>query len=263
MLPPVIDTHCHLTHPRFTSDLPAVLSRARSSGIARMITIGTGIADAYAAREIARAHPTAVHCSAGLDPFACHEAGDAFDQRFAELDALLASNDFCAVGEIGLEYHHPLGSHEVQIAQLERLLDLAVARDLPVIIHVRDAHPDMLACLRRHPRCRGVIHSFDGNADEARAYLDLGYHLSLNGMVTFKPKDYLRTAAALVPNDRLLVETDSPYLAPVPERGKRCEPALVLHTLRAIAELRGQREEDLAQWTTRTATKLFGLPPIA
>ncbi len=262
MLPPVIDTHCHLTHPRFSSDLSSVLSRARASGIARMITIGTGIADAQAAREIARAHPDGVSCSAGLDPFACHEAGAAFEQRFSELDALLATGDFCAVGEIGLEYHHPLGSHATQIEQLERLLALAATRNLPVIIHVRDAHPDMLACLRRHPRNRGVIHSFDGTTDEARSYLDLGYHLSLNGMVTFKPKDYLREAAAMVPNDRLLVETDSPYLAPVPERGKRCEPALVLHTLRAIAELRGQREEDLAQWTTRTATKLFALPPL-
>jgi TatD DNase family protein len=258
-LPPLVDSHCHLTHQRFAGEVDAVVARANAAGIARMVTIGTGIADGRRAREIARAHPEAVACTVGLDPFACHEAGDAFAERLRELDALLAEGGFSALGEVGLEHHHPLNPHALQIEQLEAELALARARDLPVVIHVRDAHPDMIACLARNRDSRGVIHSFDGDDSHVRAYLDLGWRIALNGMVTFKPKDYLRRAAALVPNDRLLVETDSPYLAPVPLRGQRCEPAFVAHTLAAVAELRGQRVEDLARWTTRNACELFGL----
>ena len=256
----LIDSHCHLTHQRFASEVDAVVARARDAGIARMITIGTGIADGRRAREIARAHPDSVACTVGLDPFACHEAGDAFPERLRELEALLREGGFSALGEVGLEYHHPLNPHAQQIEQLEAELALAIRLDLPVVIHVRDAHPDMIGCLGSQPDARGVIHSFDGDETQVRAYLDLGWRIALNGMVTFKPKDYLRRAAALVPNDRLLIETDSPYLAPVPMRGQRCEPAFVAHTLTALAELRGQRVEDLTRWTTRNAVELFGLP---
>jgi TatD DNase family protein len=257
---PVIDTHCHLTNERFADDREAVVAAAQAAGVTRMITIGTGIADGRAARELARRFPERVSCSVGLDPFSGHEAGAGFPQRLRELEDLLGEGGFCALGEIGLEYYHTLDDHAVQIERLELQLAMAVRHRLPVVIHVRDAHPDMLACLERHRDCRGVIHSFSGSADEARSYLDLGYHLSFNGMVTFKANEALRRAAAMVPNDRLIVETDSPYLAPVPMRGRRCEPAYVQHTLAFLAELRGQRIEDLAMWTTRTATLLFALP---
>ena len=118
----------------------------------------------------------------------------------------------------------------------------------------------MLTILRRNPKNRGVIHSFTGTRDDARAFLDLGWHLSFNGMVTFKANDELRAAAKIVPADRLLVETDAPFLAPMPHRGKRCEPGQVVHSLELIAELRGERYEDVAAWTTRNATALFRLP---
>jgi TatD DNase family protein len=262
-LPPLIDSHCHLTHQRFSDEIDAVIARANAGGVARMVTIGTGLDDGRRAREIARRHPGAVACTVGLDPFACHEAGGAFPQRLAELEALLREGGFSALGEVGLEYHHPVGPRETQIAQLEAQLELAARLDLPVVIHVRDAHPDMIACLGRHRGSRGVIHSFDGGPEEVRAYLDLGWRIALNGMVTFKPKEALRRAAALVPNDRLLVETDSPYLAPVPLRGQRCEPAFIAHTLAYVAELRGQRPEDLARWTTRNAAELFRFPAPA
>jgi TatD DNase family protein len=255
---PLIDSHCHLTHHRF-DDLEAVLARAREAGVERMLTIGTGIDDARRARELARRFPQQVACSAGLDPFAGHEAGAAFPERLAQLEALLAEGGFSALGEIGLEYHHPVGPPEAQRARLDAQLALAERLDLPVVIHVREAHRDMLACLAEHRGNRGVIHSFDGTADEARAYLALGWHLAFNGMVTFKPKGYLREATTVVPDERLLIETDSPYLAPVPLRGKRCEPGFVVHTLAALSELRKQPVDSLAGISTRNARALFGL----
>lgn len=264
MLPALVDTHCHLTSERFVDDLDAVIARAQTDGIYRAITIGTGIADGRRCLELTERFPGYLSCAIGIDPFHLHQAGTAFDDHLAQLDVLLASGRFCAVGEIGLEYFHRLDPKEVQIAGFERQLALAVRHNLPVVIHSRDAHGDVLACLRRNPKNRGVIHSFTGTRDDARAFLDLGWHLSLNGMLTFKANDELRAAAALIPNDRLLVETDSPYLSPVPMRGKRCEPAFVAHTVQLLAEVRGQRPEDVAAWTTRNAGLLFRLPkPVA
>ena len=257
----LIDTHCHLTHERLRDDLPAVYAAARATGVGHLLTIGTSIEDGEAVRRLHQAEPAMVSCSVGLDPFACFALGPAgFPAGLAALERLLESTDFCALGEVGLEYHHTLGPHPVQREQFEAQVSLAQRLHLPLILHVREAHPDMLECLAAWPGAHGVVHSFDGTAAQARGYLDLGWHLAFNGMVTFKPKDYLREAARLVPNDRLLIETDSPYLAPVPRRGQRCEPAFVTHTLTALAELRGQRVEDLGAWTTRTACRLFALP---
>jgi TatD DNase family protein len=260
MLQPVVDTHCHLTHPRFADDLDATLERARLAGLTHLMTIGTSVADARRCAELAALHPGFLRCAAGIDPHAVHAAGAQFEAELGELEALLRSGVFSALGEIGLEYFHRLDDKPRQIACLEAQLVLAARLDLPVVIHSRDAHPDMLAVLSRHRRCRGVIHSFTGTPDDARAFLALGWHLSFNGMVTFKANDVLRAALAVTPNDRLLIETDSPYLAPVPVRGQRCEPAFVIHTLALIAEVRGQRVEDLAAWTTQNAEKLFPLP---
>lgn len=260
MLPAIIDTHCHLTHQRFHHEVDAVVARAQEAGLTHLVTIGTSIPDAMEGLAIADRHPGVVFNSVGLDPFTCHEAGTGFAEELAKLDTLLASKRFCALGEIGLEYHHKLSPHADQQRHFEAQLDLAVRHDLPVIIHSRDAHPDVLTILRRNPQNRGVIHSFTGTPDDARAFLELGWHLSFNGMVTFKANDVLREAAKIVPADRLLVETDAPFLAPMPHRGKRCEPAFVTHSLQLIAELRGQRVEDVAAWTTRNAKLLFRLP---
>lgn len=254
---PVIDTHCHLTNARFANDRDAVIAAARTAGVTQMMTIGTGITDAQACLALAERFPGVVACSAGLDPHTCFEAGDAFPAQLAELERLLASQRFNALGEIGLEYHHHVAAKDVQIAQFEAQLDLAVRLDLPVVIHSRDAHPDTTQVLARNPRSRGVIHSFTGNVAEVRGFLDLGWFISLNGILTFKGSDDLRAAAKLVPADRLLIETDAPYLAPLPLRGRRCEPGHVLHTLHFLAELRGERPEDVAAWTTRNARQLF------
>jgi TatD DNase family protein len=254
-----VDTHCHLTNQRFASDVAEVIAAANAAGVARMMTIGTGIEDAKQGLALKQQYPQQIFCAAGLDPFSCHEAGAHFSQALSELDQLLASKQFNALGEIGLEYFHPLHDHATQISQFEAQLALAVQHNLPVVIHSRDAHHDVRTVLKNNPNNRGVIHSFTGTVDDARAFLDLGWHLSFNGMVSFKANDALRAAAAFVPNDRLLIETDAPYLAPMPHRGRRCEPAFVTLTATLIAEQRGQRVEDIAAWTTKNARELLGI----
>lgn len=255
----MIDTHCHLTHPRFANDLDQVVARARETGLVACITIGTGIADAEAARELSRRHAEFVHCSAGIDPFTAHELGDEFGAELERLKTLLSSGDFVALGEVGLDYHYDLAPRDQQQEQLSEQITMAQALGLPVVIHVRDAHEDMAQLLCGFPGVRGVIHSFTGGPAEAERYLALGWHIAFNGIVTFANAEPIREAATLVPDELLLVETDSPYLAPVPRRGKRCEPAFVRHTAERVAEIRGCSVETLAEITSHNALKLFKL----
>ena len=259
----LFDTHCHLTHDKLAQEVPGIIERARQAGLMHAITIGTGTSDGQACRELVQAHPDFLHCSVGIDPFNCFDAGDRLPQELDTLKSLLASGDFVAVGEIGMDYHYDLKSAAEQRQDFEAQLALAEEFDLPVIIHVRDAHDDMLACLADHPNNRGVIHSFTGGPAEAERYLALKtWMLSYNGICTFKNAQDVAAAAAMTPNDQLLVETDSPYLAPVPLRGKRCEPAYVEHTARFLADIRGQRFDDICAWTCKNACRLFQLPEL-
>jgi TatD DNase family protein len=222
------------------------------------MTIGTGVADAREARALAQRFPGFIRCSGGLDPFTAHAAGEGFAAQVAELRALLQEGGFQAVGEIGLDYHHDLDPAPVQAQRLETQLELAAEIDLPVVLHVRDAHADLIGILRGHPGCRGVVHSFTGTPADAEGYLALGWHLAFNGILTYRREGPLADAARLCPGERLLVETDSPYLAPVPHRGRRCEPALVVHTLDHLAGLRGEEPAALGERTTANALRLFG-----
>jgi TatD DNase family protein len=255
----VIDSHCHLTNARFSDDVDAVVARALEAGVSACVTIGTGVDDAIRARDLALRHPGFVFATAGLDPFSSHAAGGAFDAAFDALAGILREGGFVALGEVGLDYHYDLDPHPVQAERFERQLDLAARLDLPVVIHVREAHRDMAALLAAHPRNRGVIHSFTGGPAEAERYLANGWHLAFNGVITFKNADEVRVAARVVPRDRILVETDSPYLAPSPKRGARCEPAFVGHTLRALADVRGEDAGSLEAATTANAQSLFRL----
>ena len=255
----MIDSHCHLTHAKFADDADAAIARAAEAGVTACVTIGTGVPDAIRARDLALRHAGVVFATAGLDPFSSHAEGDAFDPAFDALDRLLTDGAFVAVGEIGLDYHYDLDPRPVQAERFERQLDLALRLNLPVVIHVREAHDDMAAILKAHPRSRGVIHSFTGGPTEAERYLAIGWHIAFNGVVTFKNADELRAATRVVPSARILVETDSPYLAPNPKRGTRCEPAFVAHTLLALAELRGEDPAALEARTTTNARTLFGL----
>jgi TatD DNase family protein len=259
----MLDSHCHLTNARFDADRPAVLERMIAAGVTACVSVGTGPADAANALALTRAHPGIVHASAGLDPFSSHEAGDAFPQRLAELAALLRGGGFAALGEIGIECHHQVDSLPQQRARVAAQLALAAELDLPVILHARsgphggDAHAELRALVAAVPGLSGVLHSFDGDAAQARGWLDLGLHLGINGMATFKANDRLREAIRTIPADRLLVETDAPYLAPVPHRGRRCEPGHAADTLAFLADLRGERREDLDAWAERNARSLF------
>lgn len=253
------DTHCHLTHRRFAGDADAAVGRARDAGLCGCISIGTGVEDARRCLELSLRHAGFLHCTAGLDPFTAHDVAGRFPEELSALGELLAGGGFCAVGEIGLDYHYDLQPRPVQAEQLSRQLELALDLDLPVVIHVREAHEDMAALLRDHGRSRGVIHSFTAGPAEAERYLDLDWYLAFNGVLTFNNADEVREAARLAPLDRLLVETDSPYLAPVPHRGKRCEPALVLQTLERLARLRELPPEELGAITAENARRLFGL----
>ena len=254
-----LDTHCHLTHHRFADDANEAISRARDAGLSGCISIGTGVQDAQNCLELSRRNPGFIHCTAGLDPFTANDAGPRFADELDALRELLSGGGFCAVGEIGLDYHYDLQPRAVQAEQLASQLELAAELDLPVVIHVREAHEDMAALLGEHRRNRGVIHSFTAGPMEAERYLELGWYLAFNGVLTFKNADDVREAARRTPQDRLLVETDSPYLAPIPQRGKRCEPALVLHTLERLALLHELPAEDLGATTTANARRLFAL----
>lgn len=255
----MIDTHCHLTHDKFAGDADHAIARAAAAGVTACVTIGTGIDDGIRARALARRHAGVVFATVGLDPFSSHAAGPDFDDAHQALAELLGTGGFVAVGEIGLDYHYDLDPRELQAARFERQLELAARLDLPVVIHVRDAHDDMVAILTAHSGNRGVIHSFTGRSEDAERYLAIGWYLAFNGVVTFKNADEIREAARLVPLDRILVETDSPYLAPSPKRGTRCEPALVVHTLQALATVRGEDASVLEAATTANARALFGL----
>ena len=255
----MIDTHCHLTHAKFAADADAVIARARTAGLRACVTIGTGVEDARRAVDLAKRHEGFVYATAGLDPFSAHAAGERFDEAFASLSALLSEGGFHGVGEIGLDYHYDLDTPSVQADRLERQLDLAAQLDLPVVIHVREAHGDMASILRGHPRNRGIIHSFTGTPEDAAPYLENGWSLAFNGVLTFRNADGVRDAARVAPADRLLVETDSPYLAPVPHRGTRCEPAFVRHTLAALAEARREPVEQVDGVTTQNAAAIFRL----
>lgn len=260
MPPELIDTHAHLDDPRFADDLPAVLDRAAAAGVARVLTVGIDLATSRAALALAARHPDRLAAVVGIQPNHVAEAGPA---DFDEVARLAADPRAVAVGETGLDRYWDRAPFALQEVSFARHLDLARRLGKPVVIHCRDAGPDVVRVLRaeveRGGPVRGVMHSFTGDAETARACLGLGLHLSFAGMLTYKTAADLREVARQVPPDRLLVETDSPYLAPVPVRGRRNEPGFVAHTAACLAGLVGLSVNELAEQTTRNARGLFGL----
>jgi TatD DNase family protein len=257
---PIVDSHCHLDFEDFREDLPATLARARAAGIVAMVCVGSGgdLATAERAVALAAKEPD-VYAAIGIHP---HDAGKLQPDWWTALEKLAKAPRVVGIGETGLDYFYDHSPRQVQREVFEAFLRLATAAKRPVICHVRDAHEDAIAVLRAGPLPDegGVIHCYSGNRDHARAYLDLGFHLSFSGVLTFKKADDIRSAAAYAPVDRILVETDAPYLAPIPHRGKRNEPAYVLHTLEALARVRGVTPSRAAEQTTANAFRLFNLP---
>ena len=205
---------------------------------------------------MAREHPF-IYATVGVHP---HDASKATPETFAALEALAADTKVFAVGEIGLDYHYDFSPRDVQRAVFVAQLDLARRSGKAIVIHTREAWDDTLSLLREHWSGAGIMHCFSGGPAEARQALDLGFYLSFGGVLTFPKADALRGAARMVPEDRLLVETDAPYLAPVPNRGKRNEPAFMVETVRRLAEVRGTTPGHIAEATTANFERLLFAP---
>ena len=254
----VVDTHCHLER-RSGVDVPAVLERARAAGLVHAVVIGQFHApgDFGHALDVAAEHPGFLTPTLGIHP---HEAANATEADLLQLRALCARPEVAAVGEAGLDYYYEHSPRDVQQRLFRLQCDLALELRKPLVVHVRDAHADCLRVLRESGIRHGVIHCFTGDTEAARGYLDLGFHLSLSGVVTYKKTEPLQDAVRFAPLDLLMVETDSPYLAPVPYRGKKNEPAFVVETLKKVAELKGVDVEEAGERTTRTAAAFFGFP---
>ena len=269
----LVDSHCHLDDSGFDADRDAVIERARGAGLKYLLTIGgaAGPDRLSEAVRIAERHE-GIYAAAGVHP---HEAAKAEDRHFDELRELARHPQFVAIGEIGLDYHYDHSPRDVQRQVLVRQLELAREVGLPVIIHCRDAWADLREVLRtcwgpgpesggppgseNQPRPSGILHCFGGTREDAFELMDLGFLVSFAGNVTFKKAENLRAVAREIPLDRLLTETDSPYLAPVPYRGKRNEPAYVREVSRALAALHSLSEEEMGRRAVHNFARFFGL----
>jgi TatD DNase family protein len=257
-----IDTHAHLNDERFASDLDAVLDRAGAADVSDILVIGIDVASSEKALDLAGRHPI-LHAVIGIQP---NSLGEVQDGDWARIVALASQANVVGIGETGLDRYWDFAPMPLQEDYFARHLTLACELDLPVVIHCREAEADVIGALRRFAEntgqpIRGVMHSFTGDVATAKACLSLGLYISFAGMVTFKKNDALRAVAAEVPLDRLLVETDSPYLSPHPVRGGRNEPANVIHTGRCLAEVHGVAAAELARITSANARALFARLP--
>jgi len=254
----LFDTHAHLHFPDYADDLDAVLERARAAGVRGMVTIGTDRESNRAVTALAKRLPD-VWATVGIHP---HDAGEAAEADFGEMERLAGEEPkVVGFGEMGLDFFRDLSPREVQEKVFRRQIDIARRARKPIIVHCRDAHAETLAVLadERAGETGGVMHCFSGDVEIARRCLDLGLYISLAGPVTYKNARALPEVARFVPGDRLVVETDCPYLPPTPHRGKRNEPAYVALTAACIAELRGADPEALCDALTANAAKLFGI----
>ena len=259
----LIDSHCHLDFPEFAAELPDVIARAHAAGVGRMITISTRVAKYDVYRAIAEAQE-AVWFSVGTHPHQAHEEPDVSVEQLVAL----ASHPRCvAIGEAGLDYHYDKAPRDVAAQVFRTHVDAARRTGLPLVIHSRDADEDMAAILRDEMgkgAFKALLHCFTSSQQLAATGLELGLYVSFSGVLTFKTSEELRKIAADVPLDRLLVETDAPFLAPVPFRGKRNQPAYVAETAKVLAGVKGVSDSALAEATTSNVLKLFSkMPPLA
>jgi TatD DNase family protein len=257
----LVDSHCHLNYDYAPKSADDLVREAHEAGISRLLTVGTDLGALEAMVAISERHEHVYH-TVGVHP---HEASTMAPGDLERLEQAAAHPKCRAIGEIGLDYHYDHSPREVQRAQLEQQLGLALKVGLPVVIHSRDAEDDLLAALTAYAghvapgAIPGVIHCFSGTQKFGQACLDLGFYISFSGILTFKTAEELRAAARAFPLERLLVETDSPYLAPIPYRGKKCEPSMVRMTAQKLAEVKGLAIEEIAKATTANAKRVFRL----
>ncbi len=256
------DAHCHLEVETYGDALPGVMQRARAAGVGRFIAVGaSGITDGAEEALRLATREADVYAAVGIHPHEAHLAA-AQPASLARLEQCLAQPRAVSLGEVGLDYHYDAATAALQKQLLPQFIAMACRHAKPLMLHVRDAHDDCLAILDAQPLPPrpGVVHCFTAGVREAQAYLARGFYLSIAGVVTFKNAAALREAVQQTPVERLLVETDCPYLTPVPHRGKRNEPALVVHTAAVVAELKGISAAELARQTSANAARLFALP---
>ncbi len=259
MPPPLVDTHAHVDFDRFDGDREEVFARARGAGLVALVNVGVGAEGSRRSLALAASRP-GVAATAGVHP---HDAATLTAEDRAAIEGMVRSGACSGVGECGLDYFRNLSPPAAQEEVFRWQIGLAREMDLPLVVHCRDAYPDLLRILRDEAArggVRGIMHCFSGGPAEARASLDLGFHVSFSGVITFPNAGATREAAAVVPLDRTLVETDCPFLAPQPVRGKRNEPAFVVHAAEALARVHGVRVETVAEATTAAARAAFRLP---
>ena len=257
-----IDSHAHIDGPEFDADREEVIQRALDAGVSAILNVGTGDPHSGAlerAVSLGEKHP-GVHTAIGIHP---HDAR-LYDARAERkiLALIETSSRVIAWGEIGLDFHYDNSPRDVQVEVFQRQLRMARNAGLPVIIHTRDAEDETVEILKTEwngPKLPGIMHCFSGTSQLARKAVELGFLISFSGIVTFKKAEELRSIARDVPSDRLLIETDCPYLTPVPYRGKRNEPAFVVEVARCLAELRGIELEEMGRITTANFCRVFGL----
>lgn len=252
-----VDTHTHLHFPEFDEDRPAVLERAAEAGVEILINVGTDRESTLESLDLAHRHP-AVYATAGIHP---HDAKDAADGDFQALEAALHESKVVAIGEVGLDFFRNLSPEETQRKVLSRFFELHRKTRKPLILHIRDAYPQMREQIRSElaSPVEGVLHCFSSDKETMKQFLDLGFYISFAGPLTYKKNDGLREAFRACPADRLLLETDAPFLPPQSQRGKRNESSFLLETARLGAELRGTTLEELGVLTTENAKRLFHL----
>ena len=256
------DSHAHLHDSRYHDcewgDTDGMMSSAVEAGLCGVVNIGTNLEDAKNAIEFAERYQY-IYAAVGMYPSEAQYAGADLDCHLYEIEKLLSHPKVVALGEIGLDYHYDDTDKAVQQYAFDAQMQIAERNAIPVVIHDRDAHGDTMDTIRKYPNVCGVLHSFSGSAEMARQLASLGWYISFSGPVTYKNAAKVKEAALIVPDDKILVETDSPYLPPVPHRGKTNYPGYVAYTVRAIAEIRGKSEAEIAELTVKNAERFFGI----
>ena len=251
----LFDTHAHYDDRRFDKDRDSLLASMPEQGVGYICNIGCDMPTSHQSVALAEAHAH-VYAVVGIHP---HNAQDAVPEDYETLRKLAQHPKVLALGEMGLDYHYDFSPRDVQRQVFVRQMELAGELNIPVVIHEREACRDVLEVVRQYPVCRGVYHCYSGSAETARELVELGYYLGFNGVITFDNARRSHEVIRSVPLERLLLETDCPYLTPVPHRGKRNDSGLMKHSLQKMAELRGLTAEEMARITTENALRFYGL----
>ena len=253
----MIDTHCHLSHPDFEPDRDEVIARSWQAGVTAILEVGYSVTTSRSAISISSANGDRIRASVGIHP---HEAGTATDADFQAMESILETPNVIAIGETGLDFYRDWAPRDRQIALFTKTVNLARERNLPLVIHDREAHEDVLRILEAEGRgeVRGIFHCFSGDAEVARRAIDLGFYLGMGGSITYmNPRKKKGRMLTELPLDRMVLETDAPWLSPEPEKGERNEPSRMRHVVKRLAEVQERSETEIVERTSENVARLF------